>query len=323
MITIYSYKIAEGTLECPSLQELPSIFESDNVDLWVDLEAPTPEESEILHTVFDFHELAIEDCTAVDIEEAKLDDYEDYLFIVFHSVSFNKNELAFDINELDLFFGKNYVVTYHKNPTPGIGQLKRHLEKGVDFMGQGTDEILHTIVDSLVDNYMLSFKELERTFYQIETEILSYPSKKTFNNLFKLKRELINLKRILAPEEEVTNSLGNSEHELIQEKNRIYFQDIHDHVSNIEGRLQSYIEMVTGTMYSYVSITSHRMNIIMQALTVVATIVLIPTLIASIYGMNFPNMPLQNNPHGFTIIMTLCFGLVLAFLWYFKKQDWF
>ena len=69
MITIYSYKIAEGTLECPSLQELPSIFESDNVDLWVDLEAPTPEESEILHTVFDFHELAIEDCTAVDIED--------------------------------------------------------------------------------------------------------------------------------------------------------------------------------------------------------------------------------------------------------------
>ena len=162
-----------------------------------------------------------------------------------------------------------------------------------------------------------------RAIYQIETEILSTPSKKTFNNLFKLKRGLINLRRIMGPEEEVINSLGNSKHELIQEENKIYFQDVHDHVSNIEGRLQSYIEMVTGTMDTYVSITHHRMNTIMQALTVIATIVLIPTLISSIYGMNFKYLPLQDNPHGFAIIMFLCFLLVMLMLWYFKKQDWF
>ncbi len=322
MITIYSYNIAEGTLDNPTIEELPAIYDSDNVDLWVDLESPMPQESEILSTVFDFHELAIEDCTAVDIEEAKLDDYEDYLFLVFHSVFFDKTDLTFDITELDLFFGKNFVVTYHKKATPGIKQLKKRLKKEIDFMGQGSDEILHAIVDSLVDNYMVSFKELERSILQIETEILSEPSKKTFNNLFELKRGLINLKRIMTPEEEVINSLGNSELELIQEENKIYFQDVHDHISNIEGRLQSYIEMVTGTMYTYVSISQHRMNTIMQALTVIATIVLIPTLISSIYGMNL-ELPFQKSPHGFSIVMSLCFCLIVVMLWFFKKRDWF
>lgn len=323
MVTIYSYNIAEGTLDKPTIEELPAIFESDSVDLWVDLESPTHQEAEILHTVFDFHELAIEDCTEIDIEEAKLDDYEDYLFLVFHSVIFDRINLLFEIIELDLFFGENYVVTYHKKPTPGIRQLKRKLEKNIDFMGQGSDEILHAIVDSLVDNYMASFKELERSILRIEAEILSNPSKKTFNDLFKLKRELLNLKRIITPEEEVVESLGNSEHELIKEENKVYFQDVHDHVSNIQGRLQSYLEMVTGTMYTYVSISQHRMNSVMQGLTVIATIVLLPTLIASIYGMNLKDMPFQHSEHGFAIIMTICLALVLFMLWFFKKRDWF
>jgi len=323
MITVYSYDIAERTLDLQPVEKLPELLESENVDLWVDFQSPTVEKTEILKTVFNFHELAIEDCIGVDIEEAKLDDYEDYLFLVFHSVFFDSKKLTFDIIELDMFFGKNFVVTYHKKPTPGIKKLKKRLENNIDFMGCGSDEILHAIIDSLVDYYTVSFKELEKIIYQIETEILSDQSKKTFNNLFKLKRGLINLRRILGPEEDVIDSLGNSEHELIQEENKIYFQDVHDHISNIEGRLQSYMEMVTGTMDTYVSITQHRMNTIIQTLTVIATIVLIPTLIASIYGMNFTDMPFQKTSHGFYIVMALCFGLVSIMLWYFKKQDWF
>ncbi|MBA7578029.1 Cobalt/magnesium transport protein CorA [subsurface metagenome] len=323
MITIYSYNIAEGTMDQPTVDKLPELVESDNVDLWIDLEAPTQEESAILNDVFNFHELAIEDCTTVDIEEAKLDDYEDYLFLVFHSVLFNNGNMMFEITELDFFFGKNYVVTHHKKPTVGIGQLKKRLNKDIDFMSRGTDEILHAIVDSLVDNYFVSFKQLERVIYQIESELLSDPSKKTFNNLFKLKRSLINLRRIMTPEEEVIDSLGNAEHELIQEENKIYFQDVQDHVSSIRGHLDSYIEMVSGTMASYVSIATHRMNSVMQTLTIIATIVLIPTLIASIYGMNFDNMPLLHNSYGFAIVSFLCVLLTGGMLWYFKKQDWF
>ncbi len=323
MITIYSYNIAEGILENPTTEKLPELLEADNVDLWVDIEAPTPDESEVLSSVFNFHELAIEDCIEADIEEAKLDDYEDYLFIVTHSVFFRKEKLSFDIIELDLFFGKNYVVTHHKKPTFGISQLKKRLEKKIDFMAQGTDEILHAIVDSMVDNYVISFKQLEKTIYNIETEILSNPTKKTFKDLFKLKIGLINLRRILTPGEEVLKSLGETDHELIQEENKVLFQDVHDHISNIEGLLQSYLEMVTSTMANYVSLTTHRMNSVMQTLTILATLVLIPTLIASIYGMNFDNMPLLHNEHGFFIISIVCLMLAGVMLWFFKKQDWF
>ena len=322
MVTIYSYDIAQGILEQPTVEKLPDLLEAENVDLWVDLENPTPEESEILRSVFNFHELAVEDCTQTDIEEAKLDDYEDYLFIVTHSVFFKWEQLKFEIIELDLFFGKNFVVTYHKKPTFGISQLKRRLDNKIDFMAQGTDEILHAILDSLVDNYFISFKHVERTIYNIEAEILSNPTKKTFSDLFKLKIGLINLRRILTPGEEVMKSLGESEYELIQEENKVYFQDVHDHISNVEGLLQSYLEMVTSTMDNYVSLATHRMNSVMQMLAILATLVLIPTLIASIYGMNL-DLPFQDNPHGFSIVIALNLLLMGLMLWFFKKKDWF
>ena len=323
MITIYSYNIAEGTLSNPTMSELPEVFESENVDLWIDLEGPTADEAGILGSVFNFHELAIEDCITADIEEAKLDDYEDYLFLVLHSVFFDRDSLTFNINELDLFFGKNFVVTHHKRPTVGINQLKMRLEKGIDFMAQGTDEILHAIIDSLVDNYTFTFKQLERSIYALESEILSEPTKKTFNNLFKLKSGLIHLRRFILPESEVIESLAHTENGLIQEENTIYFHDIHDHISTIQGLLTSYMEMVTGTMDTYVSITNHRMTSVMQILTVISTVMLPPTLIASIYGMNFGNMPLLDKPYGFAVIFAFCLMFAGSMLWYFKKQDWF
>lgn len=322
MITIYSYNIAEGTLTSPGIDELPGLVEAENVDLWVDLEAPTEEESKILSTVFGFHELAIEDCVALEIEEAKIDNYEDYLFLVFHSVAFNPEKLTFDFNELDLFFGEKYVVTYHNRPLLAINQLRRKLERDIGFMSQGTDEILHAIMDSIVDNLARSFKRLERSIYTLEGQILSDATQKSFNELFRLRRGLINLRRILAPAEEVIEDLGSTEYDLIQEENRVYFQDVHDHMSTIQGLLVSYMEMVGGTMDTYVSLTSHRMTSVMKTLTIVSFIMLPLTLIASLYGMNL-NLPLQNTSYGFSVIIALELTLAISMLAYFKRQNWF
>ncbi|MFA6471776.1 MAG: magnesium/cobalt transporter CorA [Candidatus Latescibacterota bacterium] len=322
MITIYSYNIAEGTLACPPIEELPELFEAENVDLWIDLESPASEEAEILSNVFSFHELAIEDCITTENEEAKIDDYEDYLFLVFHSIFFNSEKLSVDINELDLFFGEHYVVTYHKKPILGVNQLRKRLEKSIDFMAQGTDEILHAILDALVDNYTASFKRLERTIYKLESEILAEASQKTFNELFRLKRGLINLRRIMTPAEEVVEQLGVMENELIQEENRVYFQDIHDHISSIQGLLQSYTEMVSGTMDTYVSLTTHSMTNVMRTLTIISTILLPQTLIASIFGMNL-DLPFQKNHLGFYIILGMDVFITGGMLWYFKVKDWF
>ncbi|MDP2983422.1 MAG: magnesium/cobalt transporter CorA [Candidatus Latescibacter sp.] len=322
MITMYSYNIAEGTLACPQIEELPALFEAENVDLWVDLESPTHEEAEILSAVFDFHELAIEDCVATENEEAKIDDYDNYLFLVFHSILFNSEKLIFDFDELDMFFGEHYVVTYHKKPVIGVNQLRKRLERDLDFMAQGTDEILHAILDALVDNYVASIKRLERTIYKLEAEILAEASQKTFNELFLLKRGLINLRRIMTPAEEVVEQLGTMENELIQEENRVYFQDIHDHISSIQGLLQSYTEMVSGTMDTYVSLTTHRMTNVMRTLTIISTILLPQTLIASIFGMNL-DLPFQKSPLGFYIIIGMDVLITGGMLWYFKIKDWF
>ncbi len=322
MITVYSYNVAEGTLTSHTADELPELVETEHIDLWVDLETPTKEESEILGAVFNFHELAIEDCVALDIEEAKIDDYEDYLFLVFHAMFFNSEKLSFDISEIDIFFGEKYVVTYHTKPNPAINQLRKRLEKSIAIMSSGSDELLHAVLDTIVDNYGTSFKRLEREIYKFEAQILTDASNRTFNDLFRLRRGLINLRRILSPSEEVLEDLGTKEHELIQEENRMYFQDVHDHMSTIQGLLVSYLEMVSGTMDTYVSLTTHRMTSVMRTLTILSFIMLPLTLIASLFGMNL-NLPFQKSPHGFAIIMLMQFAIVGTLLWFFKKRDWF
>ncbi len=322
MITIYGYNVAEGILSQHAVEELPGLIETEQIDLWVDLETPTKEESEILGTVFNFHELAIEDCVALDIEEAKIDDYEDYLFLVFHAMFFNSEKLSFDISELDIFFGEKYVVTYHTKPVPAINQLRKRLEKSISIMSSGTDELLHAVLDTVVDNYGTSFKRLEREIYKLEAQILTDASNRTFNDLFRLRRGLINLRRILTPCEEVLEDLGTKEHELIQEENRMYFQDVHDHMSTIQGLLGSYLEMVGGTMDTYVSLTTHRMTSVMRTLTILSFVMLPLTLIASLFGMNL-NLPFQKSQYGFTIIMAMELAIVVVLLWYFKKKDWF
>lgn len=328
MVTIYSYDRAKGILGQPTIGELPELLEAEKVDLWVDLEDPDEKEQTILRDVFGFHELAIEDCIQSQIEEPKLDDYEDYLFMVLHPLYFKREDFLFDIRQLDLFFGRNYVVTYHPKPTFGINRLKHALESSIDFMGRGTDEIFHAIIDSLVDNYGIIFKQIERTIYSIETEILSNPSERTFSNLFKLKIGLINLRRILTPAEDVMKTLGETEHELIQEENKIYFQDVHDHISSINGLLDSYMEMVTSTMNNYVSITTYRMTSALKTFTLLTLCFLLPTLITSLFSMNV-GLPLQGisppesgNHVGFLFVLGLNVIFIGLMLWYFKKKDW-
>jgi len=189
-------------------------------------------------------------------------------------------------------------------------------------MSSGTDELLHAVLDAVVDNVGHSFRKLERTFFLLGAEILSDSSQKTFKNLFLLKRSLINLRRVLAPAEEVIEELGTKEHELIQENNRVYFQDIHDHISTIQGLLNSYMEMLSGTIDSHIHLTTLRMTNVMTILTVIATIMIPLLLITSIYGMNI-ELPLQKNQHSFTIIMAISVFVTIVMLWYFKKKDWF
>ena len=190
-------------------------------------------------------------------------------------------------------------------------------------MAQGTDEILHAILDALVDNYAASFKRLERTIYKLEAEILAEASQKTFNELFRLKRGLINLRRIMTPAEEVVEQLGTMENELIQEENRVYFQDIHDHISSIQGLLQSYTEMVSGTMDTYVSLTTHRMTNVMRALTIISTILLLPDPYRqSIRYEPRPSFP-ERTRSGFYIIIAMDLIITGGMLWYFKIKDWF
>ena len=126
----------------------------------------------------------------------------------------------------------------------------------------------------------------------------------------------------MTPAEEVVEQLGTMENELIQEENRVYFQDVHDHISNIQGLLQSYTEMVSGTMDTYVSLTTHRMTNVMRTLTIISTILLPQTLIASIFGMNL-DLPFQKSPLGFYIIIGMDVLITGGMLWYFKIKDWF
>ena len=323
MLNLFVYNRTTKTLEMPDISSLEKIREDRDYVLWLDMEAPTEEESSVLRDVFNFHELAIEDCLLAEAEEPKLDDYEDHLFIIVSAVSFSRSRDQFETTELDIFFGSGFVVTFHKKSIPGITTLRESVKKDETFMSKGSDNLLHAIVDRLVDNYSLSFKKFERYLYTVQAGIFENQDKEILNKLFNFKRTMLNLMLLMEPQREVLNRLSGGEIRFIDEENIPYFSDVYDHMDRIEGLMHSYNDLINGALDTYMSMSSNRMSQVMKTLTGISFIMLPLTFIASLYGMNFINMPGLKSPLGFPISMALMGILAGGMIWYFKKHKWF
>jgi len=292
--------------------------------LWVDLEAPNEFEEETLVEIFNFHPLAVEDCIT-DQSHPKVDDYEEYLFMVVHALTMKQKGKHEELgtSELDIFIGENYVVTVHRDPLSCVAMTRDFaVKKTATIMSGGSDILAHAILDRLVDNYLPVLNEYDIKIDALEKEMFNHASKNFLETLLQTKQDIFNLRRIIGPQRDTVYSLTRNPNRFIKPKHLMYFRDIYDHLFRIHSMAEAYHENLNNILQVYFSYSSFRLNEVLKHLTVLATITMPPVIIASIYGMNFKHFPELEWALGYPFAIGLCVFSSLGTLVWMKFKKW-
>jgi magnesium transporter len=281
---------------------------------WVDFEEPTNEETKLLSEFFHFHPLAIEDCLHF-IQRPNMNYYDGVLFFVLHSIS-----KTIRCEEIDIFVGENYVVSFHKEKDQAIDIAKQKLFASKEMEKVGPLYVLHSIIDELVDCYFPILHQIEDKLNEYEEKEAS--SKKIIEEVYEIRRDLIRLRKTIIPMRDLLYRMINSKR--IQDTKQIhhYFSDIYDHLMKLTDMVASNQEVTSDMRENYMSIQSNRMNSIMMTLTVITTIFMPLTFIVGVYGMNFDNMPELHWKYGYFITLGVMVIIVMVMIFWFYKKGW-
>jgi len=305
-----------------SVEQIKNFLATGEGLLWVDMEDVTKEDVELLSNVFSFHPLAVEDCVSKNIHPPKIDDFDDYLFIIVHGINYHIESEVVETTELALFLGKNYVVTSHDVPMRSVSSMLERVRKDGRPMRRGVDFLAHDLIDALVDNLMPTIDEMNDKSAEIQDEALQEPKRETLASTIQLKRSILALERVLSPQRGVIDGLSRGEYALISERARIYYRNIYDHLLRIEMLTYNLRDMVESALSTYLSSVSNRMNEVMKVLTLIATIFIPLTFVAGIYGMNFANMPELEWRYGYFIILIVMAVIGISLVVYFRRRRW-
>lgn len=290
---------------------------------WINVEGiHRPDVLEKLANCFNLHPLILEDISDVD-QRPKIEDLENYIFMVFKMLSYNFEYAEIEIEQISLVLGKNFVLSFQETVGDIFDPIRERLKAGKGRIRKmGADYLAYSLMDSTVDNYFKILDEFGEKIEFLEEEIISRPDPLVLKEIYHLKREIIFLRRIILPLREMLRLLERSELGLISEPIKIYFRDIYDHVIQVIDSIEIFREMLTGMIEIYLSSLSKRMNEVMKVLTVIATIFMPLTFVTGVFGMNFRYMPGLERSWGFPIAMIIMFGIGIYMLRYFRKNKW-
>src|SRR5262249_48262626 len=273
-----------GWNENVDTQQIDDLLGDHTNLIWLDVSDPGPKELELLRREFGFHELAIEDVVTPH-ERPKCEAYKDYYFIVIYAADHTENE--FVPRELEIFWGPNYVVTLHQGPLRPIDEARKRWAKYDDRERQGTAYLVYTLLDSLVDDFQPLADWLSERVEDIEEDIFGRGTHDVTPELFRLRKELLRMRRVLAPTRDVLNEIIRRDVPLYHESLRPYFNDVYDHILRALDGVEAYRDLLASALDVYLSTVSNRLNQLVKRMTALTLIVMTPTLIAGIYGMNF------------------------------------
>jgi magnesium transporter len=320
MIAIYVHE--NGGTRCEEAIDPAWLMPGSPVTLWVDLAAPTPEESRILNDVFHFHPLAVEDALSA-IHHPKIEPYDGYLYLILHGIDFREEEHWFATRDVDFFLGPNYLVTVHDGSSRSIGALKRVCDKHDRILGEGAGGLLHRIVDSMVDHYRPEIESLEEHMNVLEDQAVLGEKPALVRDILALKRDLGSLRRVLVPQRDAVGRLARREFAVINDELTYRFRDVYDHILRLSDEASLLQDRVTGILDAYLSTISNRLNRVMKVLTVMSTVFLPLTVLTGMWGMN---VPLPHFPGGeaaqFWWVAGVMVIITVAMLASFRRNGW-
>ena len=286
--------------------------------IWVDVTDPTKSDLEKLAQSFPLHHLTLEDCSKTG-NRVKLEQFEEYIFIITYGLeSSKKDTLAFQMN---FVLGKNFLLTVHKEKISSFDSLKSDGKRLQNFISRGPDLLMHHLMDMEIDFYFPVLDEIEDQIDELEEEVYRNIDQKVLGRMFRLKRQLLTIRKRVGPQKEIVLMLTQKSFPFISEHASAYYRDIYDHIIRINESIDDYREILSNTLEVHLSMVSNRMNEVMKALTIVATVMLPLTVLTGIYGMNL-NIPKSHIDFMYYIVLSFMVIIAAIMILYFRRKRW-
>jgi magnesium transporter len=290
---------------------------------WLDLHDPGPDELAKLRDIFGFHPLALEDTEQFG-QRPKLDDYGDYIFLVFYGAWRHQDDDPDPLREVHLFVSGQYLVTIHRDPLPALDQQREQLDGRLLHSEQF---LLYRVLDALVDSFFPLLADMDDEIDELEAAVVASPSDDQLQRLFGLKRQLVAMRKVVSPQRDLFASSVEriSELEGFELDERDYFRDIYDHLIRISDLIDSYRDLLSGATDLYLSTVSNRQNDVMKQLTVIATIFLPLGFITGFFGQNFGflvNHEITSEWTFWVIGVGSMVATCVALLVFFHRKGW-
>jgi magnesium transporter len=330
-IVLIDYKEAERTrvqLEKP--EDCERYLDTESVS-WVDVLGLGSEEVLLrLGKVFKLHPLVLEDIVNVP-QRPKIEDYEDHLVIITQMVLLKEQGSSFWSEQVSFVLGKHYLLTVQEEPKRDCFQPVRdriRTGKGT-IRKQGADYLAYTLLDAIMDGFFPVLETYGERIEELEEEVVTNPTRQTLEKIYRVRRELLALRRAIWPQRDAINALIRDGSDLISPEVRVYLRDCYDHAVQVMDLVETYRELASGLMDVYLSSVGNRMNEIMKFLTVMSSIFIPLTFIAGIYGMNFNtdkspwNMPELNWYWGYPLCLAVMLAIAAGLVFFFWRRGWF
>lgn len=309
------------------LDSLRLILFDKGLHVWVDLEQSTDEEAKsILDGIFGFHPLAIEDCLTVS-ERPKVDEYETYLFLVIHAVDYLRGKEEFQTTELNIFMGKDFLVTFHRDQLRSVAATIDRVMKNAPAVARAPDRLTHTLLDFLFENYRPVLDELSGEIEELEEKVLKSSGVDILGDVLKVRGEVQRLRQIIAPQREIIARFARGELKFVRAHLVPYYRDLFDQLARITDLAEGYRDSLTNALQVHLNLQQMQVNKVIKVLTVLATLALPIFVITSFYGMNFPHFPNIHPESGDSVAAYLwVFGITGActglLYWWLKHKKW-
>ena len=273
------------------------------------------------------HALALEDVHNTG-QRPKVDAYDGQLFVV--AALPEATDRTIRTEQISLFLKDGLVVSFYEGRLDPFDAVRKRLREDTSWLrNRRGDALLYALLDIVIDHGFPVLESMGEQIEALESEILRRPDQRDLDALHRIKRKLLTLRRMLWPQREVLNGLMTESRGLVTEPTKIYLRDCYDHTIQIMDLIETYRDMTANMLDVYLSSLSNRTNETMRVLTVIATLFIPPTFLASIYGMNFDraagkwNMPELGWPYGYPLLWLVMLAIMGGLLIYFKRKKWF
>jgi len=272
---------------------------------------------------FDIHPLILEDILHTG-QHPKMEVFEHYMYIVFKMLCYDEKSDEIQEEQISIILGSNFVISFQERVGDVFNPIRERIHSGkIRIRKSDADYLTYALIDTVVDNYFIILERIAEKVELLDDELFNDPSPATLKNIHNLKRKIISLRRSIWPLREIINRIEKEEFFLIHESTSIFFKDVYDHVFKIIDTIDTFQDIASGMLDTYLTNISNKMNEVMKVLTIIATIFIPLTFIAGIYGMNFKFMPELEWKWGYFLVWFVMIIVFSIMMFYFRRKKWF